>query len=45
MNLLYSELKWLPAAPKNYSERLKGLENSPGPLGREIQSLAASALD
>ena len=45
MNLLYSELKWLPAAPKNFSERLKGLENSPGPLGREIQSLAQHGLN
>jgi FkbH-like protein len=45
MNPLYAELQWLPHAPKDFSERLKALADSPGPLGRELQSLALHALD
>ena len=45
MNPLYSELQWLPRAPRDFSERLKALRNSTGPLGRELQALALHALD
>jgi FkbH-like protein len=45
MDSLYSELKWLPRAPREFSERLKTLAHSEGPLGRELQALALSALD
>ena len=45
MNSLYSELQWLLRAPKDFSDRLKALANSPGPLGRELQSLALHPLD
>ncbi len=45
MNPLYSELQWLPRAPLEFSSRLKALTNSTGPLGRELQALALSALD
>jgi FkbH-like protein len=45
MNSLYSELQWLPRAPREFRERLKALGNSAGQLGRELQSLALHALD
>jgi len=45
MNSLYSELQWLPRPPHEFSVRLKELAQSPGPLGREFQALALSALD
>jgi FkbH-like protein len=45
VNSLYSELQWLLAAPKDFSDRLKALGNSPGPLGRELQALAQYGLD
>ena len=45
MNSLYSELQWLLPAPREFSERLKALGDSPGPVGRELQSLASHALD
>jgi FkbH-like protein len=45
MNSLYSELQWLPRAPREFPERLKALGNSGGPLGRELQALALHALD
>ena len=45
MNALYSELQWLPRAPREFSQRLKALPNSDGPLGRELQALALHALD
>ncbi len=45
MNSLYSELQWLPPAPKDFSDRLKALGNSPGPLGRELQALAQHGLN
>jgi FkbH-like protein len=45
MNSLYAELRWLPRAPQDFSARLKALSNLPGPLGRELQSLALPALD
>ena len=45
MNSLYSELQWMPPAPKNFSDRLKALENSSGPLGLELQALAQHALN
>jgi FkbH-like protein len=45
MDPLYSELRWLPRVAEGFSERLKDLGNQPGPLGRELQSLASQALD
>jgi hypothetical protein len=45
MDPLYSELRWLPRVAEGFSERLKGLGNQAGPLGRELQSLASHALD
>ena len=45
MNLLYSELQWLLPAPKDFSERLKSLTNSHGPLGSELQALAQYGLN
>ena len=45
MNSLYSELQWLPRAPREFRERLKSLGKSEGDLGRELQSLASHALD
>ena len=45
MNALYSEMQWLPRAPRDFAERLKALQNSAGPLGRELQALALHALD
>jgi predicted enzyme involved in methoxymalonyl-ACP biosynthesis len=45
VNSLYSELRWLPPAPKDFSDRLKALGNSPDPLGRELQALAQHGLN
>jgi FkbH-like protein len=45
MNSLYSELQWLLSAPKDFSDRVKALDNSPGPLGWELQALAQHALN
>ena len=45
MNSLYSELQWLLPAPKDFSDRLKALDNSPGPLGSELQALAQHGLN
>jgi FkbH-like protein len=45
MMSIYSELKWLPRAPQDFSERLKSLGSSAGPIGRELQALALHALD
>ncbi len=45
MNSLYSELQWMPPPPKDFSDRLKALGNSPGPLGLELQALAQHALN
>jgi FkbH-like protein len=45
MNPLYAELQWLPRAPEDFSERLKVMRHSDGPLGRELQKLALPALD
>jgi len=45
MNSLYSELQWLPRAPQEFSERLKALAHSAGPVGREVQSLASYGLN
>jgi len=43
MNLLYTDLQWLPRAPRNFSEQLKALGHSPA--GGNIQALATHALD
>ena len=45
MNSLYSDLQWLPRAPADFSARLKALNDSAAPLGRELQSLAQFGLD
>ncbi|MGC9293565.1 MAG: HAD-IIIC family phosphatase [Acidobacteriaceae bacterium] len=45
MNALYAELQWLPRAPRDFPARLKSLDGSTGPLGRELQALALPALD
>lgn len=45
MNSLYTELQWLPRAPKDFSERLKQLGDSRGSVGTELQALATHALD
>jgi FkbH-like protein len=45
VNSLYSELQWLPPAPKDFSDRLKALDNSPSPLGSELQALAQHGLN
>ena len=45
MNSLYSELRWMLPTPEDFSDRLKALEDSPGPLGLEVQALAKHALD
>jgi FkbH-like protein len=45
VNSLYSELRWLPPAPKDFSDRLKALGNSPGRLGHELQALAQHGLN
>jgi hypothetical protein len=45
MNLLYSELQWLLPAPKDFSDRLKALNNSPSPMGSELQALAQHGLN
>jgi FkbH-like protein len=45
MNAFYSELQWLPRAPRDFSQKVKDLGSSVGPVGRELQSLASHALD
>jgi len=45
MSLLHTELQWLLPAPKDFSDRVKALDNSPGPLGRELQTLAQHGLN
>jgi FkbH-like protein len=45
MNSLYTELHWLPRAPKDFSDRLKRLRESTSSLGTELQALASHALD
>jgi FkbH-like protein len=45
MNALYTELQWLPRAPQQFRARLRALADLPGPLGRELQSLALHFLD
>lgn len=45
MNPLFTELQWLPRAPREFSERIQSLGNSTVPLGVELQTLALHALD
>lgn len=45
MNVLYSELQWLPRVPEEFSGRTRALGNSAGPLGRELQALASYGHD
>lgn len=42
---LYTELRWLPPAPADFSTQCRALANNTGPLGRELIRLAAHALD
>ena len=45
MSELYTELRWLVPAPADFPQRLKTIAESKGPLGGELQALAAHALD
>jgi len=45
MNALYSELRWLPRAPEDFSASLKAIGNTDGPHGRAYQALAMHGLD
>ena len=45
MNALYSELQWLPRAPKDFFASLKALADVPEHLGRDLQALATHFLD
>jgi FkbH-like protein len=45
MNPLYSELQWLPRAPQDFSQVLKGVGDSGLSLGLELRALALHALD
>ncbi len=48
MNPLYSELQWLPAAPADFSARVKAvkdLTHADGSLGRELQNLTSYGLN
>ncbi len=44
MDQLYTELRWLPRVPPDFTSRLRALELSPAPA-REMQSLAGYGLD
>jgi FkbH-like protein len=44
MDQLYTELRWLPRVPSDFTSRLKALESSSAPA-REIQALAGYGLD
>jgi hypothetical protein len=43
MDLLYSELRWLPQAPEDFSESLKAVAKSTAYLGGDLQALANPA--
>ncbi len=45
MSALYTQLQWLPAAPEDFSARLKALAQPDESLGRKVQQLAGYALD
>ena len=45
MNSLYSELRWLPRPPQNFSSLLKAAEVSSDAAGSELQALAGFGLD
>ena len=45
MDSLYSEMQWLPPAPRDFSDSLKELANSAAAPGRELQALASYSLD
>lgn len=45
MSELYSELRWLPPPPADFSLRLLALENTTDPLGNSLRTLATHALD
>jgi FkbH-like protein len=45
MNPLYTELQWLPRAPREFSESVRALGRSSGPVGNEMRRLALHGLD
>ncbi len=45
MNSLYSELQWLLPPPNDFSDKLKAVSHSPGPLGGDFRSLAQFGLN
>jgi FkbH-like protein len=45
MNALYTELRWLPRAPQDFSQRLRNLVSFGSQPGRELQALALHGLD
>jgi FkbH-like protein len=45
MNLLYTDLQWLPTAPADFSTSLKAVASSTSTVGSELQRLAAHGLD
>ncbi|MGA2848366.1 MAG: HAD-IIIC family phosphatase [Terracidiphilus sp.] len=42
---LYSELQWLLPPPQDFSDSVKALDKSPGPLGSELRALAQYGLN
>ncbi|ABF39420.1 HAD-superfamily phosphatase subfamily IIIC [Candidatus Koribacter versatilis Ellin345] len=45
MNALYSELRWLPRGPEDFTRQLKSVGESEETLGSALQRLASFALD
>ena len=45
MTSLYTDLQWLPQAPRDFSTRLKALGASQVPAGHAVRALAVHALD
>jgi FkbH-like protein len=42
---LYTELRWLPRPPEDFSRRCRAVRDAAGDAGREIRALASFALD
>ena len=45
MNRFYTELQWLPRAPKDISQQIRKIEAMSGAIGKEVQALASYGLD
>lgn len=45
VNLLYSELHWLPRSPNDFAQLLRAATQSDTPLGRDFRNLALHALN